>query len=282
MSQPTPAASRRSSQISEESAGPAHYGRMLLIMSVLVGAGLAVRALLNPTDLAMLVLLGVVLVATTQGRGPAVAASILGLASYDFLFVPPYYSFDATDKSYFITFAVMLIVALSLTRLTGTIREQALDAEERADRNEALLELVRDLADAPDRNAVLAAAERHIGRAGNGRAAVIVADSLGVDQGIPNWPTDDLFGDIAVRVAAGWAWQHNEPAGSGTAHGAEAEGLVVPLRTSSRTLGVVVLQPAPPDRRVTAAERATVQVLADQTALALELTSRTLAGATAG
>ena len=260
----------------------AHYGRMALTMGILVGLGLLVRSLLNPTDLAMLVLLGVVLVATTQGRGPAVAASILGLAAYDFLFVPPYYTFDVTDKSYFVTFGVMLVVALSLTRLTGTIREQALEAEERAARGEALLGLVRDLADSPDRAAVLKTAESHIGQAGNGRATVIVADRLGFLNGAPNWPTDGVFEDIAVRVAAGWAWQHNEPAGSGTAHGAEAEGLVVPLRSSTRPLGVVVLQPTPLDRRVTVAERATVQVLADQTALALELTTRSGAVAAAG
>ncbi len=249
----------------------ARYGRTAVIMAAITGAGLLLRASLNPTDLAMLVLLGIVVVAARYGRGPAVAASLFGILAYDFLFVPPYYTLDVTDKSYFLTFGVMLVVALTLTGLTARIREQAEEALLRAERSEALMALSDEFGGGVDRGTILEIAARHIGRSGGGSATIVLTDELELDHGIPRWPEVPALQDISTRVAAGWSWQNREAAGSGTSHGADADGLVVPLRSSSRVLGIVVLRPEPSDRRVTDAERATAQLLADQTALALEL-----------
>ena len=44
----------------------------------------------------MVYLLGVLVVAYRFGRGPAIVASMLSVALFDFLFVPPYYSFAVT------------------------------------------------------------------------------------------------------------------------------------------------------------------------------------------
>lgn len=249
----------------------AHYRRMVLVMAAVSAAGFLVRPWFNPTDLAMLVLLGVVFVASRHGRGPAVVAAIMGIGAYDFLFVPPYYTFDVADKSYFITFGVLLLVALTLSGLTATIRDQADEAEERAQRAAALFSLSQELAEAKDRATIISAAAHRAGLAGRGTAIVVLADQVGLENGTPLWPADPAFEDIAVRIAATYAWQHGEAAGSGTHHGAEADALVVPLKASNRPLGVVVVSPEHVGRVVSPAERATVQALADQTALALEL-----------
>jgi len=249
----------------------AHYGQMVLVMAAVTAVGAALRPYFNPTDLAMLVLLGVVFVASRHGRGPAVVAAIVGIAAYDFLFVPPYYTFDVADKSYFVTFGVMLLVALTLSGLTATIRDQANEAQERAERTSAVFALSQELAGARARAALVSVAARHVGLASRGTASILLADQLTLEDGTPRWPAEPAFEDIAVRIAATYAWQHGEAAGSGTRHGAEAEALAVPLRTGSRTLGVMIVHPEPADRTVTASERATVQALADQTALALEL-----------
>ena len=58
-------------------------------------------------------------------------ASLLSIAAFDFVFVPPYYTFNVHDSAYFLTFGVMLAVALSMGQLTARIREQAEAADER-------------------------------------------------------------------------------------------------------------------------------------------------------
>jgi two-component system sensor histidine kinase KdpD len=74
-------------------------------------------------------------------------------------------------------------------------------------------------------------------------------------------------------VAATWAYEHGESAGWGTTHCAEAEALVVPLRTASRTIGVTTVRPDSPDRILSATERRTIEALADQAAAAFERTA---------
>jgi two-component system, OmpR family, sensor histidine kinase KdpD len=50
-------------------------------------------------------LLTVVLVAVRFGRGPAALAAFVSVASFDFFFVPPRFSFAVSDVQYLLTFA---------------------------------------------------------------------------------------------------------------------------------------------------------------------------------
>ncbi len=62
------------------------------------------------TNVAMVYLLAVVFVAARLGLGPAVAASGLGVAAFDYFFVPPCYTLAVGDAQYLVTFAVILVV----------------------------------------------------------------------------------------------------------------------------------------------------------------------------
>ena len=79
----------------------------------------------------MLLLLAVVVVAYRHRRGPAVFASLLSIAAFDFWLVPPYHTLFVHDTAYLLTFGVMLAVALVMSQLTARIREQVEDARER-------------------------------------------------------------------------------------------------------------------------------------------------------
>jgi two-component system sensor histidine kinase KdpD len=80
------------------------------------------------TNVLMLYLLGVLWVATRFSRGAAVLASVLGVLAFDFVFVPPYYTFDVHDREYVVTFGVMLATALTISTLTHRARARALEA----------------------------------------------------------------------------------------------------------------------------------------------------------
>ena len=76
-------------------------------------------------NVAMVYLLAVVFVALRYSRGPAVLTSILSVAAFDLLFVPPRGSFAVDDAQYLFTFAIMLAVALVISRLVESVRQQA-------------------------------------------------------------------------------------------------------------------------------------------------------------
>jgi two-component system sensor histidine kinase KdpD len=117
---------------------------------------------LGPTNLVMVYLLGVLAVAYRFGRGPAVVASLLSVALFDFLFIPPYYSFAVTDTQYLLTFAVMLLVGLVISNLTASVRLQARVAQHRQARTEALYTMTRELSRASGTEDVVTIAVRHV------------------------------------------------------------------------------------------------------------------------
>jgi two-component system sensor histidine kinase KdpD len=76
-------------------------------------------------NIAMVYLVAVVIIALRYPGGPAIAASILCVAAFDFLFVPPRGTFSVDDVQYLLTFAIMLGVALIISRLVESVRRQA-------------------------------------------------------------------------------------------------------------------------------------------------------------
>src|SRR5262249_50062749 len=73
-------------------------------------------------NVAMVYLLAVVGIALRFERGPVIATSVLSVAAFDFLFVPPQLAFTVHDAQYLLTFAMMLAVGLIVSGLTTSVR----------------------------------------------------------------------------------------------------------------------------------------------------------------
>ncbi|HET9515649.1 MAG TPA: DUF4118 domain-containing protein, partial [Gemmatimonadales bacterium] len=246
------------------------YAAAAGIVALATALCLTLRAHLATVDVAMLLLVGVVAVSTRYRRGPALLASVLSTAAFDYLFVPPYYTFNVRDPAYFLTFGVMLLVALTISRLTARIREQHQAVAARERRTAMLLSLESDLAAAPDIAALRSVAATHLGRAAGGTAAVILLDELGEDRGAPAWPTEGIFRSPTVRIAASWALQRGEPTGWGTPNGREVEAMLAPLRTSTGTIGLVAIAPADSEQAPLEEQAQGLVALVDLLAGALE------------
>jgi two-component system sensor histidine kinase KdpD len=119
---------------------------------------------------------------------------------------------------------------------------------------------------------VVRVAEEHIGQAAAGQATILLSGGPAVAAGGLQFPVAGVFSALEVRVAAQWAFGRGESAGRGTEHCADADALVAPLHAPGGVLGVVAFLPGPSDRMPTAAERATIEVLAGQAGAALERT----------
>jgi two-component system sensor histidine kinase KdpD len=246
------------------------YVRAAGAVLLVTGLGLLVRDRVQPIDVAMLFLLAVVFVASRFSRGPSVFAGVATVALFDFLFVPPYYTFSVLDRSYVLSFVVMFAIALLMGQLTGRIREQAQDAVERERQTNALYQMTRELAVAGEADAQVAIAARHIGHAAGGEAIVLLLDRLPGGAGAPQWPAEGPMVSMDVRMAASWAVEHGEPAGWSAVHGADAEAIVVPLKTPTRIVGIAVVRPEVLERRLSEAQLRTIEALGEQAAIALE------------
>jgi two-component system sensor histidine kinase KdpD len=267
------------------------YAGAVLAVAAATGVGDAVYRLVRigsaAPDLAnvvMVYLLAVVLVAVRLGRGPAVVASVLGVATFDFFFVPPFFTFAVRDTQDAFACGVMLVVATVTSALTERVRQQAEVARRREGRTAALLDLSRHLAEAPDAAAVARVTVAQVAAVVDVAAAVLLRAEgrLSVVAA-----TVDPFPLNAVeRRAADWAEQHRRPAGAGTATPVlapettpSADGLYLPMTAARGVVGVLAVRHRAPDRELTqllaafaaqaaaALERAT---LADEARLAWE------------
>ncbi|MBI3149324.1 MAG: DUF4118 domain-containing protein [Betaproteobacteria bacterium] len=106
---------------------------------------LPLREQLEVANIDMLFLLAVFVAAFWFGRGPAVWAAILGVALFDFCFVPPYLSLAVADAEYLITLAVMLAVGLVTAQLVATLADRTALAGTREREARQLYELAREL-----------------------------------------------------------------------------------------------------------------------------------------
>jgi K+-sensing histidine kinase KdpD len=79
-------------------------------------------------DVVMVMLLGIVVVSMRFGYGPSLLAAIAGALCFEFLFLPPYFSFAIANLRHVVTFAVMLVVAVVISHLNKRVRDKAEEA----------------------------------------------------------------------------------------------------------------------------------------------------------
>lgn len=115
------------------------------VCALAVAATLPLHGTIALANIVLLFVLAVAVVAACWGRGPAVLASFLSVACFNFFFVPPRFSFSVDNAEYLLTFAVMLGVSLLISHLSNAYRDKAIEAERRAGEARMLQELAQSL-----------------------------------------------------------------------------------------------------------------------------------------
>ncbi len=84
---------------------------------------------INPTTVALAFLLIILIMARTWGSGPAVAAALSGIASFNLLFLPPYGTFAIRDPGNWIAFLAFMVTAITVGQLSGSAKRRAEESE---------------------------------------------------------------------------------------------------------------------------------------------------------
>lgn len=230
------------------------------------------RPWLDPVNIVMLFLLVVLLVAVRFGRGPSVTATCVGVASFDFFFVPPRFDFAVTDVQYLVTFGVMLAVGLITGHLTAGLRFQARAAGQRERRVRALYEFARELSGVLAASQVFESSRAVIQGAFGARATLLVPDAdgrLGMPPGEDGGPGVPLPPDVDPGVAQ-WSYDHAQPAGLGTDTLPASPLFYLPLQAPMRTRGVLAIAPEGGQWVLSPEQRRQLDALAALAAIALE------------
>ncbi len=199
-------------------------GLLLVLAATLVGE--TVRPHLSPTNMVMLYLLAVVIAALRLGQRVAIATAVLGVLAFDFFFVPPRFSLTVADKEYLVTFLGLFTVGAVISSLVSKVHERAEELLKREAETVSLYRLSRDLASAPDRDAIFNAIVRNAGACFSTSAAILL--SFDECMTIAAISTDLALSDEDMK-AAGWSLTSMRRAGKGTHNYPDAATLCLPL-----------------------------------------------------
>jgi len=168
-------------------------------------------------DLAMIFLVSVLASALMFGLAPAVTAATAAALTYNFFFLEPRLSFVIGHPTDVLTFVVFFAVALTTGWMAGRIRDQGLAMSRRASSITALLAASRTLSASAKQEETAQALAEQLAASTGGKAIVLLPNGPGGEDVTPvaGSPVLEHLG-ATDQAAARWAWQHGEPAGSGT------------------------------------------------------------------
>ncbi|MDP9108524.1 MAG: DUF4118 domain-containing protein, partial [Pseudomonadota bacterium] len=205
-------------------------------------------------NIAMLFTLTVMLVSIRLSRAASIVTTVVGVLAFDFLFVPPRYSFFISDPQYVVTLIVMTLVGLIAGYLTGGLRYQAALAAQRESRTRSLYDFARALSSALMLEQVFETAEAYVVSQLGAHVQILLPDAEGVlgrGEGDAPFTSEttttsaarlDHSTDTATLSLAQWCYQHARPAGAGTDTHPDSDTLVLPLIAPMCVRGVMLLK----------------------------------------
>jgi two-component system sensor histidine kinase KdpD len=249
------------------------YGIGLAMTVVVTLFCLKFKEYMEIVNIALLYQLPVTLSAFWWGRWPSYFTAVCGVAAFDFLYVPPIYTFNVSDIRYLWSFITFLIVAFVIGGRTEFLRAEAASARQRERSTRALYEFSKEIAAVIDlavivRGLVKQAAET-VGRA----IVVMLPDSNGkLSAWAEHFPAaggwQQPLEDPSEAAVAIWAYEHGHPAGRSTDTLPSAQYLYIPLKSNNNVVGIMGVHIA--EQHVVPEEKRLIDAWVGLAALAVE------------
>jgi two-component system, OmpR family, sensor histidine kinase KdpD len=214
------------------------FGIAFVIAAIVTGICLATFAYTGYWAVALFYLLAVTLAATRLRRGPTLFLAALSGLLWDFLFIPPRFTFYIGQFHDVMMFVAYFVIALVVGNLTSRLREREQTERRGQERSTALYRLTKALAASGDLNEALAQAVSLTRQSFQADAAIWLCDQGGLSL----HPASALpFSQKSESVAA-WAFQKRQAAGKSTDTLPDADEFHLPLVVGDRAEGVLAIR----------------------------------------
>lgn len=228
---------------------------------------------LPPSNIPLIFMTAVILVAIYLGRGPSIFSSILSFLAYNIIFIKPYYSFSGFRHTDILTIIFFLGVSIVVGNLAARLKVQIYSMRQSAQRTANLYEFSRKIAAAASLEDVLWAAVHHVASTLQCSSLVLLPQKdnrLHIAAGYP--PEDQLA--LKDWGAAEWAWEHGRMAGWKSDTLPAADWLFLPMRTQRGMVGLLGVAFKGRQQRPLAPDQwRLLETLVDQVAVVVERTN---------
>ncbi|QLY79817.1 sensor histidine kinase KdpD [Clostridium intestinale] len=179
----------------------------------------------------------------TRGYMYGVMASLISVLTFNFFFTVPFYTFNAIQAGYPITFIIMLIVALITSALTVRIKTQASQAVARERRTEVLYEINKRLLVTRGLKNIIELTNDYITKLFS-RSVIFYTNDLEnkFDYSfakVSNTDEDTFMITEDEKAVANWVFVNGKRAGAGTDTLMGAGAFYMPVASQNRVLGVI-------------------------------------------
>src|ERR1700736_5594337 len=214
------------------------FGIALAIAAGVTAVCLAILDFTGYWAIALFYLLAVVLAATRLRRWPTLFLAALSALLWDFLFIPPRFTFYITHFHDFMMFGAYFVIAIVIGHLATQLREREQSERRREERATALYRLTRALAASRDLDEALPKVLKLIQDSFQADAAVWLRG----ESGLSLHPTNSFRPSSKDESVSVWAFQKKQSAGRSTDTLPDAESLHIPLVTGDRAEGVLMVR----------------------------------------
>jgi two-component system sensor histidine kinase KdpD len=248
----------------------ARYFASFCLVALVSAISYPLSRYLDPANLVMLYLMGVVIAAVYLGRGPAILASIISVLTFDFFFVSPFLSFRVADTQYLLTFVGLLLVGIIISNFAALLRDQIEALQQRNRQAQAVNRFSRELTGAVGLGRVFDAIIGNMSETFPGEVAIFLpAEKVLVKRAAtPGFEISET--ELAV---ADWSFKNNQSAGWGTDTLTASSIRYLPMITARGTVGVLGIKPKEPENFLTTEQRMLLEGFANLSALAVERAS---------
>lgn len=188
--------------------------------------------------ISFIILLAVSLLPLRLGPGPVLVAGGLGALLWDFLFIPPVYTFSVGHIEDVMMLLMYFIVATVTGVLSAQVRAREKMIRSREERTSALFSLTKDLSSAHSQEEVIRAAVANIKKYFNADVVVVLGDADGEIASSAH-PASSMIPDVKEFGVAAWSYWNEKRAGKFTDTLPSAEATYFPMSGPRYPLGVI-------------------------------------------
>jgi two-component system sensor histidine kinase KdpD len=210
----------------------------VLVIIAVVGISLLALQFISYQAVGLILLFAVSFLAVFIGRGPVLVAATLSALLWNFLFIPPTFTFIIAGIENVMMFALYFVIALATGTLTSRLRAQRQAIREREKRTEALYAMARAIASAPTMDDVLNHAVTQIKQGFGSDVAFLLRQDNGQLSYVAHSASTLTVDDKEHSVAA-WVFLNRKPAGCFTDTLPFASARWLPLMTPNGVVGVM-------------------------------------------
>jgi len=246
---------------------PACAAALAAMMAATTGTGLLIAPRWGTTPVALLYIAPVLAAAVWFGFWPALATTIVSPLIYNYCFTEPYHTLLIRSPADVVSVVVLFLVALVVSRLAGSAREQARLAEAHAVRNATIAGFARHLLGCTSEQEVADIAAGELSRIFACNVALVGA---GPEPSLLSGAPGTIQLTPADRAVAALVLETGERAGKGVDRTIPTEWQFHPLRSGQAILAAAGLARDDGAAAIVDHQLPLLENMLDQVALALE------------